>query len=150
MSKQTNQTTLAAIIILPKYFQYFDNQLAENVITTWKKDRKIIKIIQFESAWDHLAFEQLITEVKLSKNQPVTVIFDDELSDTPYHSLLWSVLGTLLIMGLITINTYEQKYNKIIFHSITGSANQYLLMATYFFKNYCKSSNNKINKVIQA
>lgn len=147
MSNQTNKPTPITILILPKYLQYFDNQLAENIIATWKKDGKIIKVIPFKNAWDNEAFEQLITEVKLSDNQPITVMFDEELSDTPYHALLWAVLGTLIIMGLITITTYEQKYKKIIFHSITGSANQYLLLATYFFKNYCTFSNNKIAKV---
>ncbi|XVN42991.1 MAG: hypothetical protein RCG15_01430 [Candidatus Rickettsia vulgarisii] len=95
-----NQTIPTAIIIIPKNFQYFNNQLAEDVIATWRRDGKAI---QLQEANDYLAIEQLVIEVKLSKNHPVTILIEDELSNTPYYSLLWSVLGALLVADLITV-----------------------------------------------
>ncbi|MCC8417188.1 MAG: hypothetical protein LN588_01405 [Rickettsia endosymbiont of Bryobia graminum] len=59
----------------------------------------------------------------LSKNHPITIMFEDELSNTPYYSLLWTVLGTLLIADLTTVAMYHREYNEIIFENLQAPTN---------------------------
>ena len=115
MSGQTTITNAIHIILMFKDFQYFNNQLANDVVALCKKQGKAIEIIQLQDPYDYHALEQLIIKTKLNKDHHINVMFDAELSNTPYYTLLWSTLGVLLFADLITITTYESYYKKIIF-----------------------------------
>ena len=143
MTNQAPTTNVTNIILLFKDFQYFNNQLADDVIALYQKEGAIIEAIHLQDPYDYHALEQLIIKTKLNKDYHVNVMFDVELSNTPYYTLLWSTLGVLLVSDLITITTYGNSYKKIIFEKISGPSNQHLAMASYFLKHYYMYSDNK-------
>lgn len=46
------------------------------------------------------------------------------------------MLGTLSVVGIITVTTYEGYFDQIIFEDVSDPPNQFLLQAAYYAEHY--------------
>ncbi|XVN43331.1 MAG: hypothetical protein RCG15_03395 [Candidatus Rickettsia vulgarisii] len=66
-------------------------------------------------------------------------MLDDDLLNRPVYNLLWLVLGTLSVAGLVKIVTYQWHYwyyNEIKFEDISDPPNQFLYKAAHHFEHF--------------
>lgn len=77
----------------------------------------------------------------------ITILAEDRLLNNPSSILLFSVVGTLSLLGLVNTEIYQKSYDQIKLYESVKTQNDYLSIAAfslyYTLECYKNKNNNK-------
>ncbi|WP_341790138.1 hypothetical protein [Rickettsia endosymbiont of Polydrusus tereticollis] len=161
MTNQNNQSTKLnsstpnfilpaskAIIFLKPLSNSISHKRRQSLITNYcrQKNFTILKIVEYKGSLNYPTLRELINQISLEPKRTVTVLVEDQLLNYPSSILLFSVLGTLSLLGLINTEIYKKSYNDIRLYESVLTQNDFLSIATFILNYALKSYENKSTK----
>lgn len=93
----------------------------------------ILKILE-KSSFDHAILRELISQIVHEPKGTITAFIEDKLLNTPNSIVLFSVIGTLYLLGLIKTEIYIKSYTEL---KLCGSIlDDFLSIATFNLNFY--------------
>lgn len=93
----------------------------------------ILKILE-QSSFDHAILRELVAQIVHEPKGTITAFIEDKLLNTPNSIVLFSVIGTVYLLGLIKTEIYNKSYTEL---KLCGSIlDDFLSIATFNLNFY--------------
>gem|GEM_PF-3435178 len=138
--------TKKIIIFLTPLSNSKNRKLRKELINTFcqQNNLTILKIIE-KTDFNYLILRELIEQVVSEPIKAVTVLAEDKLLNHQSSIILFSVVGTLSLLGLVNTEIYKKSYDQIKLYESVKTQNDYLSIAAFSLHYTLECYKNKNN-----
>ncbi|MCC8406429.1 MAG: hypothetical protein LN560_02245 [Rickettsia endosymbiont of Sceptobius lativentris] len=128
-------STKKIIIFLTPLSNSKDRKRRKELLNSYCRQNNftILKILE-QSSFDHTILRELVAQILHEPKGTITTFIEDKLLNTPNSIVLFSVIGTLYLLGLIKTKIYNKSYTEL---KLCGSIlDDFLSIATFNLNFY--------------